>query len=67
VHLDAAAARLLARAYASGKLSARGRHRVARVARTVADLDQHETVLADDVLTALSLRQRSATEQALAA
>ena len=63
----AGAARLLARAYSGGKLSARGRHRVIRVARTVADLDGHETVRADDVLTALSLRQRSATEEALAA
>ena len=67
VRLDAGAARLLARAYSSGALSARGRHRVTRVARTVADLEGSEIIRGDDVLTALSLRQRSAGEEALAA
>jgi magnesium chelatase family protein len=47
-------------------LSARGRHRVLRVARTIADLGQRERVTRSDVLTALSLRQRSSTEAALA-
>ncbi len=65
--LDGAAERVLSRAYAAGALSARGRHRVLRVARTVADLEDREQVTMDDVLTALSLRQRSATEEALAA
>ena len=37
-----AAERALARAYAVGALSARGRHRVLRVARTIADLEGHE-------------------------
>ena len=60
--LDGAAERLLTRAYVSGALSARGRLRVLRVARTVADLDGRERVSADDLLTALSLRQRSAGE-----
>jgi len=67
VRLDDAAQRILARAYASGSLSARGRHRVLRVARTVADLERRERVTSDDLLTALSLRQRSPREDALAA
>jgi magnesium chelatase family protein len=67
VKLDSAAERVLARAYASGTLSARGRHRVLRVARTLADLDGRARVTSDDLLTALSLRQRSSTEEALAA
>jgi magnesium chelatase family protein len=66
IRLEAAAERVLARAYGSGSLSARGRHRVLRVARTIADLDGHEPVTVDDVLTALGLRQRSSSE-ALAA
>lgn len=67
VRLEPAAERMLARAYASGSLSARGRHRVLRVARTVADLDGQDEVTSDHLLTALSLRQRSSTEEALAA
>jgi magnesium chelatase family protein len=67
VRLDGSAARLLARAYSSGALSARGRQRVIRVARTLADLEDSEPVRGDDVLTALSLRQRSPGEEALAA
>jgi len=58
VQLDDAAERALARAYSIGALSARGRHRVLRVARTVADLEHHQRVTRDDVLTALGLRQR---------
>ncbi len=56
----------LGRAYAAGLLSARGRHRVLRVARTIADLGERERVSRADVLTALSLRQRSAAEAAVA-
>ncbi len=67
VRLDGAGERVLARAYAGGTLSARGRHRVLRVARTLADLDRRDRVSREDVLTALSLRQRSLTEEALAA
>jgi magnesium chelatase family protein len=67
VRIDGSAERVLARAYAGGSLSARGRHRVLRVARTLADLDRRERVTSEDVLTALSLRQRSSTEEALAA
>jgi magnesium chelatase family protein len=67
VRLDAAAERMLGSAYGSGSLSARGRHRVLRVARTVADLQRRDRVTAEDLLTALSLRQRSAREDVLAA
>ncbi len=57
----------LARAYAVGALSARGRHRVLRVARTIADLERHDRVTEADVLTALALRQHGAAEEMLAA
>lgn len=56
------AADLLAHALRSGRLSARGLHRVRRVARTVADLQgvSHE-VAAAHVATALSLRSDAAS------
>jgi magnesium chelatase family protein len=60
--LSEAADRELSRAYSSGLLSARGRHRVLRVARTIADLADRERVSRADVLTALSLRQRTVGE-----
>jgi magnesium chelatase family protein len=66
-HLDEGAERVLAQAYAAGALSARGRHRLVRVARTIADLNGSHGVGEGHVLTALSLRQRSASEDALAA
>ncbi len=67
VSLDAAARHVLARAYMSGALSARGRHRMLRVARTVADLAGRETVTQADLLTALSLRRWSPLDLDLAA
>ena len=67
VHLEEGAERVLAQAYATGALSARGRHRVTRVAQTIADLEGHDRISQADALTALSLRQRSAAESALAA
>jgi magnesium chelatase family protein len=67
VRLDPAAADALARAYAVGVLSARGRHRIMRVARTIADLAHHDRVTHEDVLAALSLRQRGYDDAALAA
>jgi magnesium chelatase family protein len=67
VLLDSGAERALAQAYAAGALSARGRHRVLRVARTIADLEHHDHVSHGDLLTALSLRQRGPAETALAA
>jgi magnesium chelatase family protein len=56
----------LGRAYAAGMLSARGRHRVLRVARTMADLGARDRVSRSDVLTALSLRQRGSAETVFA-
>jgi magnesium chelatase family protein len=59
VGLEAAAEALLGQAYGLGALSARGRQRVLRVARTIADLEEAERVSRDHVLTALALRQRA--------
>jgi magnesium chelatase family protein len=67
VRLEPAADAALAGAYDNGALSARGRHRVLRVARTIADLEQRERVTLDHVLTALALRQRDQASAALAA
>jgi magnesium chelatase family protein len=67
IGLEPPAERALGRAYAVGALSARGRHRVLRVARTIADLDGHERVGEHDVLLALALRQRGGGEMELAA
>jgi magnesium chelatase family protein len=67
VHLDDGADRALSLAYATGALSARGRHRILRVARTIADLEHHPRVTREDLLTALSLRQRTSTDSALVA
>ena len=67
VRLEESADRVLAQAYGVGALSARGRHRVVRVAQTIADLEGHDRIVQADVLTALSLRQRSAAETTLAA
>ena len=57
----------LGAAYERNALSARGRHRVLRVARTIADLDGRDRVSAADVLMAVSLRHRDGAEGALAA
>jgi magnesium chelatase family protein len=64
VRLEGAAHQELERAYEIGLLSARGRHRVLRVARTIADLAGRHAVSEEDVLTALSLRQRTSAEAA---
>ena len=67
IRLEEAADHALAQAYAVGALSARGRHRVLRVAQTIADLSGHARVTHGDLLTALSLRQRGEAERTLAA
>ncbi len=54
--LDAEAESLLADAVRSRKLSARGYHRVLRVARTVADLGASERIRVSDLAFALLLR-----------
>jgi magnesium chelatase family protein len=67
VVLETGADEALTRAYAVGALSPRGRHRVLRVARTIADLERHERVTRADLLTALALRQRPTSSEELAA
>jgi magnesium chelatase family protein len=64
VRLDDDAQAQLGRAYSIGMLSVRGRHRILRVARTIADLAGRDRVAGADVLLALSLRQRTVVEQA---
>ncbi len=56
VKLDSRSERMLRDARASGLLSARGEHRVLRVARTIADLDGSARVRARDLGAALALR-----------
>jgi magnesium chelatase family protein len=56
--LDPAGERMLAQSYDSGSLSARGHHRVLRVARTIADVAGHDRVRSDHVATALGMRRR---------
>ncbi|HEX4564621.1 MAG TPA: YifB family Mg chelatase-like AAA ATPase [Solirubrobacteraceae bacterium] len=54
--LDAGGEQLLGEACRTGMLSARGAHRVLKVARTVADLDDSRQVRLRDLATALALR-----------
>jgi magnesium chelatase family protein len=56
VKLDAGGEQLLGDACRTGMLSARGAHRVLKVARTVADLDGSRQVRLRDLATALALR-----------
>ena len=56
VHATPKAERTLLDAYRRGRLSARGRDRTLRVARTIADLDGAERVEREHVVTALGYR-----------
>jgi magnesium chelatase family protein len=67
VRIGATAQRALTQAYDRGGLSARGHDRVLRVARTIADLADRETVELEDVLQALALRTRETTDEVAAA
>ncbi len=67
VRLDPGAEQALGDAYMAGVLSVRGRHRVLRVARTIADLERCDRVAREHVLTALGLRQLTGSQAALAA
>jgi magnesium chelatase family protein len=60
VRLDARGEELLRAARRRGMLSARGEHRVLRVARTIADLDASARVRASDIGAALALRPDAA-------
>jgi magnesium chelatase family protein len=60
--LEEQAEKLLQKSQERGLLSARGQHRVLRVARTIADLNGSERVRARDVGSALAMR--SGTEHA---
>ena len=57
------ALKLIGQAYDSGLLGPRGRVRVMRVARTIADLEQCESVDCDAVAEALMLRLRSEDQE----
>jgi magnesium chelatase family protein len=63
---EPAGERLLRRAYESGRVSARGHHRVLRVSRTIADLAGRERIAAADVSLALGFRQDGPAEQRVA-
>jgi magnesium chelatase family protein len=65
--LDSDALANLGSAYLAGSLSARGRHRVIRLAQTLADLGGRDRVSGADVLTALTLRQQVGGTQTVAA
>lgn len=67
VRLDDEAQGHLGGAYLGGQLSARGRHRVLRVAQTIADLAGRDCIGGCDVLQALTLRQQLGGTEKLAA
>jgi magnesium chelatase family protein len=64
--LDAAGLKLMREAADAMSLSARGYHRVLRVARTLADLDRREEVSRIHIAEALSYRQKLAAFQTAA-
>ena len=63
---DEGGAALLRAAYETGRVSARGHHRVLRVARTLADLAGRDAVLRIDIAQALGLRNDDAAEERVA-
>jgi magnesium chelatase family protein len=65
--LDQATRSRLAEIAGAHCLTARGVHRVMRVARSIADLEQRDTVVEEDVLAAVGLRVRVAEGQSEAA
>ncbi len=62
--LDPPAAQTLHRCYVHGVLSARGRARVLRLARTIADLDGSSAIAVEHLAEALQLRQPLANDGA---
>jgi magnesium chelatase family protein len=67
VRLDEASDGLLRTAYEAGRLSARGHHRVLKVARTIADLSARDAVNRDDLSAALGWRLDHESTDAVAA
>ena len=67
VRLDRKSEAMVQRALQAGLLSARGQHRVLRVARTIADLNGSERVRARDVGGALALRPEAGLADSRAA
>jgi magnesium chelatase family protein len=67
VKLDAHSGEMLRRAREQGMLSARGQHRVLRVARTIADLNNSDRLLARHLGSALALRPDAALADSRAA
>jgi magnesium chelatase family protein len=67
VNLDAKGEEMVRRAREKGLLSARGQHRVLRVARTIADLGGSDRVRARDVGAALAMRPEAGVEGSRAA
>jgi len=67
VRLTEDASQALELGYERLRLSARGRHRALRVARTIADLAAHEQVERGDMMLALSMRQVETADAAMAA
>ncbi|MFL5843441.1 MAG: YifB family Mg chelatase-like AAA ATPase [Solirubrobacteraceae bacterium] len=62
VALDDVAGQILRQAYDAGRLSARGHHRVLKVARTIADLAGEERVSAEHLRAALGWRLEEVTD-----
>ena len=67
VRLDDDAQAHLGSAYLAGQLSARGRHRIIRVAQTIADLGGRDCVSGPDLYKALTLRLQIGGAQSMAA
>ena len=66
VNLDEGAKTLLADAAARMRMSARGYHRIQRIARTIADLDHSDHVAKVHIAEALSYRRRPPGQQTIA-
>ena len=64
VRLDPTGERILEHAYSKGQLSARGRERALKVARTIADMAGRDRVHPGDVAQALSLRKEHVARDA---
>ncbi|MDD5750110.1 MAG: YifB family Mg chelatase-like AAA ATPase [Candidatus Pacebacteria bacterium] len=56
--LDSASQAILKKSVDSGWLSGRGYHRVLKVSRTIADLDERDNIISADINEALSYRQK---------